>query len=121
MLTVPPNVPAQDFWSVVVYDRETAAWIREMSRVGLASSSEGIAINQDGSVNVYFGPKAPEGKEANWIPTAEGRKFILLFPFYGPEPPALDGSWELPDVALANERGKGAWQTVRRQIAVGPT
>jgi len=101
-LIVPPHVPARDFWSVVVYDRETAAWIREMPKVGLDSSMEDVISNENGSVDVYFGPKAPKGKEANWIPTAEGRKFILLFRFYGPEPAALDGSWELNDIELAD-------------------
>ena len=97
-LNVPPNVPAKDFWSVVAYDLESAAWIREMPKVGVASSSTGVAANDDGSVDVYFGPKAPKGKEANWIPTKEGRKFFLLFRFYGPKPAAFDGSWELNDI-----------------------
>jgi hypothetical protein len=25
--------------------------------------------NPDGSVDIYFGPEAPAGKESNWIPT----------------------------------------------------
>jgi len=99
-LVVPPDVPARDFWSVVAYDRETAAWIRDMPKVGIDSSKEGVVTNEDGSVDVYFGPKAPEVKEANWIPTAEDKGFILLFRFYGPEPAALDGSWELNDIEL---------------------
>jgi hypothetical protein len=97
-LNVPANVPARDFWSVVVYDLESAAWIREMLKVGVASSSEGITTNADGSVDIYFGPEAPDGQEANWIPTAEGRRFFLLFRFYGPEPGAFDGSYELNDI-----------------------
>jgi hypothetical protein len=51
-------------------------------------------------VDIYFGPKAPKGKESNWIPTAKGRKFFLLFRFYGPEPSALDRSWELNDIGF---------------------
>jgi hypothetical protein len=97
-LRVPPNVPARDFWSVVVYDLETAAWIREMSKVGIDSNRKDLVKNKDGSVDIYFGPKAPQGKEGNWIPTAPGRKFMLLFRFYGPEPAVFDGSFELNDV-----------------------
>ncbi len=97
-LNVPPNVPARDFWSVVVYDLESAAWIREMPKVGVASSSEGVVTNSNGSVDIYFGPQAPEGREANWIPTAEGRRFFLLFRFYGPEPGVFDGSYELNNI-----------------------
>ena len=71
-----------------------------MPRVGIASSTEGVVANDDGSVDVYFGPKTPERKEANWIPTAADRKFFLLFRFYGPEPATFDGSWELNDIEL---------------------
>jgi len=83
---------------VVVYDLESAAWIREMPKVGVASSSQGVATNKDGSVDIYFGPKAPKGKEANWIPTKADRRFFLLFRFYGPKPEVFDGSWELNNI-----------------------
>jgi len=102
-LNVPPNVPAKDFWSVVAYDLETAAWIRDKSKVGIASTSEGFVTNDDGTVDVYFGPKAPKGKEGNWIPTAEGRRFFLLFRFYGPTPAAFDGSFVLNDIELLDK------------------
>jgi hypothetical protein len=61
-----------------------------------------IITDEDGSVTLYIGPKAPRGKEGNWIPTAEGRKFFLLFRFYGPEPAALDKSWQLNDIVWEN-------------------
>lgn len=99
-LIVPPNVPARNFWSVVAYDLESAAWIRNMPKVGIASSTKGLVFNKDGSVDVYFGPKAPEGKETNWIPTAKGRRFFLLFRFYGPKPAVIDGSFRLNEMEL---------------------
>ncbi len=101
-LVVPPNVPARDFWSVVAYDLETAAWIRDMSKVGIDSSRPDLVANNDGSVDIYFGPKAPRGKEANWIPTAKDRKFFLLFRFYGPEPALFDGSFRLNNIEKLN-------------------
>ena len=84
----------------MVYDLKTAAWIREMPKVGIDSNRKDLVKNVDGSVDVYFGPKAPEGKEGNWIPTAPGGRFMLLFRFYGPEPAVFDGSFELNDVEL---------------------
>jgi len=101
-LVVPPNVPARDFWSVVAYDLESAAWIRDMPKVGIDSSRPDLVSNEDSSVDVYFGPKAPRGKEANWIPTTEGRRFFLLFRFYGPEPAVFDGSFQLNNIELIN-------------------
>jgi formylglycine-generating enzyme required for sulfatase activity len=45
------------------------------------------------------GPKAPLGKEANWVPTDPSRKFELLFRIYGPKPEFFDKkTWTLPDV-----------------------
>ncbi|MGY8711745.1 DUF1254 domain-containing protein [Bradyrhizobium sp. 18BD] len=97
-LTVPANVPVKQYWSATVYDRETHALVRNMPSASRASISPGIQTNADGSVDVYFGPKAPEGKEANWVPTDPARKFELLFRLYGPETPLFDHSWKLPDV-----------------------
>ena len=87
---------------VVAYDLETAAWIRDMAKVGIDSSREEVVVNEDGSVDIYFGPTVPDGKDANWIPTVEGRKFFLLFRFYGPEPAVFDGSFKLNDIERIN-------------------
>lgn len=97
-LTVPANAPVKQYWSVTAYDRETHALIRNMPRASLASISPGAQKNADGSVDVYFGPKAPAGKDSNWVPTDPNRKFDLLFRLYGPEKPLFDKTWKLPDV-----------------------
>jgi hypothetical protein len=99
-LTVPANVPAKQFWSVIVHDVETAAWFTDLpiNKEGVASFTKGLKKNQDGSVDVYFGPKAPKGKETNWLPTVSGKKFFLIFRFYGPEPALFNKSWKLSDV-----------------------
>jgi hypothetical protein len=66
-LHVPPNVPAQQFWALTLYDRETCGFIRDMPRAELNSSDQKMQRNADGSVDVYIGPRPPAGKEANWI------------------------------------------------------
>ena len=68
-LTVPANAPVEQYWSATVYDRATHALIRDMPRASRSSQSPGLQKNADGSVDVYFGPKAPAGKESNWVPT----------------------------------------------------
>jgi hypothetical protein len=97
-LTVPPNAPIQQYWSVTAYDRETHALIVGMSRPSLASNDTAVQKNTDGSTDVYFGPKAPAGKEANWVPTDPKRQFELLFRLYGPKKELFEKTWKLPDV-----------------------
>jgi hypothetical protein len=97
-LTVPADVPASDFWAVTAYDLQTASYIREVEKGSVDSNLADLQTNTDGSVDVYFGPKAPEGKESNWIPTDPKGRFFLLFRFYGPKAAAFDGSFELNDM-----------------------
>lgn len=49
-------------------------------------------------MDVYFGPKAPVGKESNWVPTSVDGPFEVLFRLYGPEKPLFDKTWRLPDI-----------------------
>ena len=97
-LSVPANVPAKQYWSVTLYNRDTHTLIRNVSHNSLASFNSKIKINEDKTVDIYFGPKAPNGKESNWIPTKAGEKFEVLFRFYGAEKPIFDKTWVLPDV-----------------------
>jgi hypothetical protein len=101
-LTVPANVPARQYWSVVVYDRVTHAFIRNATRLSRSSQNPDIQNNADGSVDVYFGPKAPPGKQTNWVPTNSGKKFEVLFRVYAPEKAFFDKTWKLPDIAKFN-------------------
>jgi hypothetical protein len=76
------------------------AFIVDQERDGIASSTKGLKVNADGSVDLFFGPKAPEGREPHYVPTADGKKYFLLFRFYGPEPAVYDKSWKLNDFEL---------------------
>ncbi|KQW70425.1 hypothetical protein ASE17_16150 [Phenylobacterium sp. Root77] len=97
-LTVPPNAPVHQYWSVTLYDFNTHALIRDVSRASRASDSPGLQTNADGSADVFFGPEPPSGMDANWVPTKPGGRFEMLFRFYGPDKPLFDKTWVLPDV-----------------------
>jgi hypothetical protein len=79
-LTVPPNAPIEQYWSVTAYDRETHALIKNVNRASRASNNTEVKKNADGSVDIYFGPKAPAGKESNWVPTDPARKIRTHVP-----------------------------------------
>jgi hypothetical protein len=97
-LTVPPNVPIEQYWSVTAYDRQTHALIRNMPRASRSSQIPEMQKNADGSVYVYFGPKVPAGKESNWVPTDPMRGFELMFRLYAPKKEFFDKVWKLSDV-----------------------
>ncbi len=101
-LTVPPKAPVKQYWSATVYDRATHAFTRDLPRFSRSSQSPGLQANADGSVDVYFGPKAPAGKDANWIPTSADGGFEVLFRLYGPEKPLFEKTWKLPDIERVN-------------------
>ncbi len=97
-LKVPANVPTNQFWAVDVYDAKTGAFLRESPVVGIDSYKQGIKSNDDGTVDVYFSPTAPEGEQANWVMTKEGEPFFVMFRVYGPKKEAVDGTWVLNDI-----------------------
>ena len=97
-LRVPANVPAKQFWSLELYDVETCGFIKDMPHTGLDSFAD-LEYNEDGSVDLYIGPKAPEARESNWAPTSPGRMWFPYFRFYGPDPAFFEDveSWKLPE------------------------
>ena len=99
-LVMPPNVPVRDFWAITTYDLQTASYLRDIEPSSIDSNMKSVQKNADGSVDIYFGPKAPRGKESNWLPTDPKRRFFLLARFYGPEPALFGGSFELNNIKL---------------------
>ena len=97
-LTVPKDAPVQQYWSVTVYDRETHALVKGMPRASRSSQIPEMQKNPDGSIDVFFGPKAPAGKETNWVPTDPARGFELMLRLYAPTKALFDKVWVLPDV-----------------------
>ena len=97
-LTVPANAPVTQYWSVTAYDRELHTLIRNMPRASRSSQTRELQKNADGSVDIFFGPRAPGGKDSNWVPTDPSRKFELMFRAYGPTEALFKKQWVLPDV-----------------------
>ena len=100
-LTVPKDAPVAQFWSFTVYDNETRCFVDTGVPPDRSSRDKQIVKNDDGSVDLYFGPTAPAGKpESNWIKTLPGKGWFTYFRLYGPTQPYFDRSWVLPDIEL---------------------
>ena len=97
-LTVPADVPVEQYWSVTAYDRKLHTLIKDVSRASRSSQIPELQENADGSVDIYFGPKSPPGKESNWVPTDPNRQFELMFRLYAPMKAFFERRWKLPDV-----------------------
>jgi hypothetical protein len=99
LLHVPSDPPAKLFWSATVYDVHTRCLIdNEQARGDRGSRDPELIYNDDGSVDVYFGPSAPARMESNWVQTIPGRHWFSYFRFYGPLESYFDRSWKLGDI-----------------------
>jgi len=96
-LHVNANVPVENFWSAMVYDAETRSMIVNDQIPGIDSNAD-LDRNEDGSVDLYFGPTAPQGFEKNWVKTIEGKGIFLYFRFYGPKQEFFDRTWVLDNI-----------------------
>ena len=103
-LTIPADVPAKDFWSLVVYDPQT----RSMLQTGQPYPSKNnernkdLRTNADGSITLWFGPEAPAGKDTNWIQTVPNKGWFACLRLYGPLKPWFDKSWRPGEFELVD-------------------
>lgn len=102
-LHLPPKVPVKDNWSVTIYDPQTRCMLQtDQPTAGINSLGKGIKSNQDGSIDIYFAPQAPEGKAGNWIQTIPGKSWFIILRMYGPLEPWLDKTWRPSELELLN-------------------
>ena len=85
----------------MVYDNQTRSELQtDQQYPSLGSQSKSIVINPDKSVDIWFGPTAPAGHEANWLQTLPGKGFNPMLRLYGPLEPWFDKTWRPSEVAL---------------------
>ena len=101
-LHIPPNPPVEQFWAMTLYDTETRCFIDNKHEIAGLDSRMDLAKNDDGSVDLYFGPKPPKGNKKNWIPTVPGRGWFAYFRLYAPTKLYFDNTWQLPDIEKIN-------------------
>jgi hypothetical protein len=59
-------------------------------------------VNTDGSVDIWFGPAIPSGKEVNCIQTIPGKVWFAMIRIYDPLEPWFDKTWRIGEIELIN-------------------
>ena len=105
-LHIPSGIPASNFWSLVLYSEDTRCFIDnkdakdKMRATSVDSRDKNLVINEDGSVDLYIGPKSPEGKESNWLQTIPEEGWFPIFRTYGTQQPFFDKTWKIGELEL---------------------
>jgi hypothetical protein len=105
-LHVPANVPVGQFWALTLYGENTRrpydSGQNTIRSANLDSRLKDLKRNDDGSVDLYIGPKAPEGYKNNWMKSVDDDGWFVYFRLYAPLQPFFDKSFKLPDFEVVN-------------------
>lgn len=88
------------FWSITLYD-ENGFLIENTAGKYAIQDEDDLVYNEDGSLDIYIQSNAPQGKEANWLPTPAKGNFAITMRLYWPDEEVLDGSWSIPAIKKA--------------------
>jgi len=102
-IVVPKDAPANQFWSITVYDNDSRCIIlNDQGKSDISSAREGVRVEDDGSYKVFVGPTVPDGYENNWIQSNPEKGFFVYMRLYGPLESFFDKSWKMPDIKMLN-------------------
>ena len=97
-LTMPANIPAANFWSVTLYDAANSSGLDNGQPFPSIGSLDDLKYNEDGSIDLYFGPELPDGApESNWLRTVPEKGWFTLLRLYSPTEAFFDQSWRPDD------------------------
>jgi hypothetical protein len=103
-LHLPTGIPAENFWAVTLYDAPTAAGVDKPGQSIPSINSQGnLKYNDDGSIDLYFGPEPPQGAPpSNYIGTNKGEGFFVVIRLYSPGQAYFDKTWKPDDLVKLN-------------------
>jgi hypothetical protein len=98
-----PDSKGRYAWSLVVLDSADRRVIANPSKRYFLNDQTEVQTNPDGTLAFVFAPKLPAGvSDANWLPTVPGKKYNIIYRFYGPPKDVADGGYAPP--ALVRRR-----------------
>ncbi|TNV19389.1 DUF1254 domain-containing protein [Buttiauxella sp. B2] len=103
-LHLPPNPPASLFWAITAYNITDGTMPETDQLLPSTNGYYDIPKNQDGSIDIWFGPSKPEGVSDNaFIKTISGRNFLVALRLYGTGDAFYDQTWKPDDVVQASK------------------
>ena len=95
---LPANVPAENYWSMVLYDADTRSLLDNGQPFPSIASNSNLKPNADGSSDIWFGPAPPKTGSANWIKTIPDRGYFAGMRLYAPTQAFFDKTWKPDDI-----------------------
>ena len=99
--------PVNESWSLTVYNLKGGMIPNSINRYALTNLSQ-LTTNPDGSIDFYLQANQPSdpAQESNWLPTAEGQGFEVMWRLTAPQPDKIDGildgsGWQPPAIQPA--------------------
>jgi hypothetical protein len=97
-LHLPPNPPASLFWATTAYNIVDGTMVETEQLLPSTNGYYDIPANDDGSIDIYFGPQQPAGvADSAFIQTVPGRHFVVAFRLYGTGVEFYDQTWKPDD------------------------
>ncbi|HVG52697.1 MAG TPA: DUF1214 domain-containing protein [Xanthobacteraceae bacterium] len=98
-----PDSKTRYLWEVIMIDDAEHRIIKNPQNKHMFNDQSDLKSNDDGSLTLAFSPKPPAGvPESNWLPSPQGRRYTLLYRFYGPNSDVVGGTYYPPPLV----RGK---------------
>ena len=98
-------IPVDSFWSLSLYEATDDGQYffaeNPLARFAIGDRTEGLAYNDDGSLDIWIGHADPgEDRRSNWLP-APAAPFALFMRAYLAKPELLVGRYRLPPIVEA--------------------
>lgn len=93
----PPDEAVFGRWRSTTWTHGISSAMNRL-KAEITSNTKGLKSNADGSVDVYFGPKPPDGDTSNSVQTVPDRFWFPYFRLFAPTEAYFDRSWPLPDI-----------------------
>ena len=94
-LKLPANVSAANFWIISIYNNgKNSSDYQNAHPLSSIGSLNKLNYNEDGSVDIYFGPELPKGVlTSNYLKTVPGKAWFSQLRYYSTAPTLASQTW----------------------------